>query len=83
MKLGDLIEQLESLQEMCGDNAEVLFMGQPNYPFEYSIAGVLSRGDMDSDDEEVHSVNGTDPSDIFLVEGSQLRYGSKKAWCSD
>ena len=34
----------------------------------------------DDDEEEPRLERGTAKSDVFLVEGEQLRYGSKTAW---
>ena len=59
-----------------------------------SAAGVKERAwrafwtrfvddDEDCDDderEEPRYEKGTAPSDVFIVEGQQLRYGSKAAW---
>jgi hypothetical protein len=87
MKVSELIELLEEHDP----NAEVLVMSQPNWPFELSLAGVTTReemlradrdedGDGDDDDEQRRLERGTAKSDVFLVEGEQLRYGSKTAW---
>jgi hypothetical protein len=85
MKVSELIELLEEQDP----NAEVLVMSQPNWPFELSLAGVTTREEMlradrddadDADDEEPRLERGTAKSDVFLVEGEQLRYGSKTAW---
>jgi len=86
MKVSELIELLEAQDP----NAEVLVMSQPNWPFELSLAGVTTREEMlradrdedgdGDDDEEPRLERGTAKSDVFLVEGEQLRYGSKTAW---
>jgi hypothetical protein len=89
MKVSELIELLEEQDP----DAEVLVMSQPNWPFELSLAGVTTREEMlradrdedgddddDDDDEERRLERGTAKSDVFLVEGEQLRYGSKTAW---
>jgi hypothetical protein len=56
-------------------------MSQPNWPFEYSIRGVIQREDFDDEyDDTVHECLGTSPDDVFLLEGTQIRYGSKRAW---
>lgn len=86
MKVSELLELLEEQDP----DAEVLVMMQQNWPFECSLAGVTTReemlradrdedGDCD-DDEEPRLERGTAKSDVFLVEGEQLRYGSKTAW---
>jgi hypothetical protein len=87
MKVSELIELLEEQDP----DAEVLVMMQQNWPFECSLAGVTTReemlradrdedGDGDDDDEEPRLERGTAKSDVLLVEGEQLRYGSKTAW---
>jgi len=82
MKVRDLIEMLEDQDP----DAEVLIMSQENWPFENAIAGVAIREDFvdhDEDDEpgdEGRYEKGTAPNDVFIVEGQQLRYGSKAAW---
>ena len=58
------------------------------WPFELSLAGVTTREEMlraereerDDDDYEPRFERGTAKNDVFLVEGEQLRYGSKTAW---
>jgi hypothetical protein len=84
MKVSELIELLEEQDP----DAEVLVMSQPNWPFELSLAGVTTREEMlradrdedGDDDEEPRLERGTAKNDVFLVEGEQLRYGSKTAW---
>ena len=72
MKVRDLIEILES----CEPDADVLLMTQRNWPFENTCAGVTVRGEFQREGQD--ELEGTD--DVFLVEGEQLRYGSKDAW---
>ena len=87
MKVRNLIEILEDQDP----EAEVLIMSQENWPFENAIAGVAMREDFVDDDEEDDDEDdeagterryekGTAPNDVFIVEGQQLRYGSKAAW---
>ena len=88
MKVNELIE---ILQEM-NPEAEVLVMSQQSWPFENTLAGVCQRQDL-VDEGELDESAGEDclrntvqdtpelpASDVFLVEGRQLRYGSKCAW---
>ena len=44
MKVSELIERLEA----CEPDAEVFIMEQPNWPFEVSVVGVITR-------EEIHN----------------------------
>ncbi len=87
MTVQELIEFLETQEP----TAQVLFAGQPNYPFEYSIRGATTRGDirqMESEDpddvlmeeDEDRYNEGLKNSDVILVEGSQLRYGDRVVW---
>ena len=87
MKVSELIELLEEQDP----DAEVLVMMQQSWPFECSLAGVTTReemlradrdedGDGDDDEQEPRFESGAAKSDVFLVEGEQLRYGSKTAW---
>jgi len=84
MTIRALIERLEEQADAHGDDAEVRLMTQESWPFENSIIGVCSGDDInrhqpqdepDADDEDVcHDTT------IYLVEGGQLGYGSKRAW---
>jgi len=84
MTVGELIEMLENHDP----EAKVLLMTQENWPFENALVGVTSREEMhddgeDEDDDAAPQRDGSGelaPSDVFLVEGQQLRYGSKAAW---
>lgn len=84
MKIGELIERLQELAEEVGDDAEVRLMTQPNYPFENSIQGACSGAEIngceegDEGDDQDGDVEGDDV--VYIVEGSQLGYGSKRAW---
>jgi hypothetical protein len=71
MNVRDLIEMLQDYDE----DAEVFIMEQPNWPFEYSVIGVISRSEFEKDED-----NDKDSNDVFLLEGRQLRYGNKNAW---
>jgi hypothetical protein len=84
MTVGELIEMLENYDP----EAKVILMTQENWPFENALVGVTSREEMhddgeDEDDDVATQRDGSGelaPSDVFLVEGQQLRYGSKAAW---
>tara|TARA_R110002072_G_scaffold301409_1_gene481089 strand:- start:633 stop:854 length:222 start_codon:yes stop_codon:yes gene_type:complete len=69
MTVQELIDILEGYES----DGQVLFVVQPNCPFEYSIADVVERADFEGSDEET----GARRNDVILVEGSQLRYGNK------
>ena len=82
------VSELMGLLEDCDPNAEVLVMSQPSWPFENSIMGVAVRseisGEDDDDEEEAPSSrdDGARPNDVFILEGQQLRYGSRDAWAA-
>jgi hypothetical protein len=76
-------ELIEILSEMDAD-AQVLIASQSQWPFEHAVYGVARRAEMLADEDgepatESHEP-GTAASDVFIVEGTQLRYGSKTAW---
>jgi hypothetical protein len=89
MKVKELIDILEEQDP----DAEVLIMSQQSWPFENGVYGVTVRSEMDgeddNDDGDENNEDATDATeardgratnDVFIVEGSQLRYGSKAAW---
>ena len=84
MTVAELIERLQE----CDPDAEVRIMSQENWPFENAVAGIAVREEFVDDDEDCEDdereepryEKGTAPSDVFIVEGQQLRYGSKAAW---
>ena len=84
MTIDELIARLEDYRDEIGGDAEVRWMTQQNWPFENSIYGLASGAeinDYDEDDED-----GGDDDDaaedavLFIVEGQQLGYGTKRAW---
>jgi len=84
-------ELIDILQELDPD-ARVLIMMQQSWPFECRVRGVTVREAIiraESDGDECDDPDaagayeyqeGTAATDVFLVEGGQLRYGSKAAW---
>ncbi|MFN5273317.1 MAG: hypothetical protein ACK5E3_08935 [Planctomycetota bacterium] len=84
MTIDELIARLEDYRDEIGGDAQVRLMTQQNWPFENSIYGLASGAeinDYDEDDED-----GGDDDDasedaiLFIVEGQQLGYGTKRAW---
>lgn len=77
MTVQDLIDALRSLDR----DAPIRLMSQPNYPFEYSVAGVWVDESFDNDYEDDDA-----PSDkptvkpVYILEGDQLGYGKRRAW---
>ena len=79
MTIDELMERLEEYREELGGDTEVRLMTQQNWPFENMVAGLASGAEInereDGDDEDVD-----DDRVVFIVEGQQLGYGSKRAW---
>jgi hypothetical protein len=75
MKVSELIEILSD----CDPEASVFVMSQENWPFECGLAGVNVREEFAEGEQ---SANGCAANDVFLVEGPQLRYGSRAAWAN-
>jgi hypothetical protein len=82
------VRELIAILSQKDPDANVLVMMQPSYPFECAFAGVAVRGDFQGvGDVYEHGRDDADPwpggeraNDVFLLEGSQIRYGSKQAW---
>ena len=79
-----LVRELLSILEDADPDAEVFVMMQKTWPFECAVAGVALREEFeDVEDGEAPTLSDGPPrraNDVFLVEGAQLRYGSKEAW---
>jgi hypothetical protein len=79
MNVGELIDALNEMLE-DGDvsrDTKVLSMTQPQWPFINSVKGIVTSEQLEEEDV---SLNKDAQDAIFLVEGSQLCYGSKTAW---
>lgn len=83
MTIDQLIERLEEYRDIIGGDAEVRLMTQQNWPFENSITGLCSGEEInDSADEDDPNDDGDVEQDrvLYVVEGQQLGYGTKRAW---
>ena len=84
MTIDELIARLEDYRDEIGGDAEVRLMTQQNWPFENTICGLASGleiNDFDEDDEDGDDDDdATDDSVLYIVEGRQLGYGTKRAW---
>src|SRR5690606_40124261 len=85
MTIDELIERLEGYRDEIGGDAEVRLMTQQHWPFENHIHGLASGAEInapDEDDDEDHPDDADVEADavLYIVEGSQLGYGSKRAW---
>ncbi len=90
MTLGQLISLLEEYRDEHGEDAEVRLMTQETWPFENRIAGVTSGAEMNeaSNDDPSEYLDDQDVAEdaiVYIVEGGQICYGSKRAWetCRD
>ena len=88
MTLGQLISLLEEYRDEHGEDCEVRLMTQQNWPFENRIAGVTSGAEMNEGDDEDEDYDDQDVAEdamVYIVEGVQICYGSKRAWetCRD
>jgi len=83
MTIEELIERLEEYRDAIGGEAEVRLMTQQHWPFENEIAG-LASGEEINDTAEDDDPNDDEDVDedqvVFIVEGQQRCYGSKRAW---
>ena len=83
MNLDTLIEILSDYREEFGGDAEVRLMTQESWPFENRIAGVTSGHEINETSDDVEASDDHDVADetiVYIVEGGQICYGSKRAW---
>ena len=79
MTLNELIERLEEYRDLHGEVCEVRLMTQQNWPFENAIIGLVSGAEINESDEDDDACV-EDDAVVYIVEGTQLKYGSKRAW---
>lgn len=78
MSVRELIEYLETIEDQ---ESEVKLMCQESWPFEYSIQGAITRKELIENGNEDDSLSEEQNiNDVFLIEGTQLCYGTKTAW---
>lgn len=77
MKLKELIETLQEIEEAIGGDVEVRYAHQPRWAFEYSIRGAAyveaGKDYYDFDDEDRPPIPAK-KSVVYLAEGQQLNY---------
>lgn len=81
--IDELIERLEAYRDELGGDTEVRLMTQQNWPFENRIAGLASGQEInDAVDDDDPNDDGDVDADrvVYLCEGEQLGYGTKRAW---
>ena len=83
--IDEMIERLEEYREQLGGEAEVRLMTQQHWPFENSIHGLASGEEINDQDDEDDDQDVADDAIVYIVEGGQICYGSKRAWetCRD
>ena len=79
MTLNEMIERLEEYRDELGEDCELRLMTQQNWPFENAITGLVSGAEINEADEDDDADVGDDQV-VYIVEGTQLGYGSKRAW---
>jgi len=72
------VRELREALKNYHPDAPVRIMSQPAWPFEYEIEGIWQNENDDEDDAFVQDEDGKKP--VFLVEGYQRGYGTKRAW---
>ncbi len=80
MTIGELIQRLGEYRDEFGEDAEVRLMTQENWPFENSICGLVSGSELNGHTEDPDDEDVADDALVYIVEGGQLRYGSRRAW---
>jgi hypothetical protein len=81
MTIDELIARLEDYRDEIGGEAEVRLITQQNWPFENTICGLASGAEInDFDEDEEDGNDATDDSVLYIVEGQQIGYGTKRAW---
>jgi hypothetical protein len=77
MTIDELIGRLEEYRDTLGGETEVRLMTQQAWPFENDIRGLASGDEIHGMDDDQDDTEG---AVVFLVEGLQRGYGSKRAW---
>lgn len=83
MTINEIIERLEEYRDELGGDTEVRLMTQQNWPFENGIAGLASGAEInDAHDDDEPSDDGDVEADqiVYMCEGQQICYGTKRAW---
>ena len=85
MTIDELIERLEEYRDDLGGEAEVRLMTQANWPFENGIVGLASGAEINAaaeeEDDDPEDDSEVDDDDVlYIVEGQQICYGTKRAW---
>ena len=82
MTIDELIERLEEYRDDMGGDTEVRLMTQQNWPFENGIVGLASGEEINEaidEDEPDDDADVTTDQVVYICEGQQLCYGTKRA----
>ena len=79
MTIDELVQRLEDYRDSLGGDAQVRLMTQQNWPFENEIVGLASGEEINAATTERRTRMWEDRV-VFIVEGPQRCYGSKRAW---
>lgn len=80
------VGQLKEMLEQYDDDADVRIASQPNYPFEYRLAGLVSAAEVEANQryeehgEAVAAASVTAPNVVYLAEGGQIGYSKRAIW---
>ena len=81
------VRELLFLLEREDPDAEVYLAYQPNYPLEATLANVVSRGEVEEEEDATREASarraGAAANDVLLLEGTFAGYGHRKAWSLD
>ena len=83
MTIDQLIERLEEYRDELGGDVEVRLMTQSNWPFENNVFGLASGQEINDsvDDDDPNDEGDVDTDQVvYICEGQQLGYGTKRAW---
>ncbi len=72
MNIAELINELEDMRDVVGDDAEVRYASQPSWPFEYSISNIITMTNEMREEHDRAELQGENV--VYLAEGSQLGY---------
>ena len=78
MTIDGLIERLEEYRDALGGDADVRLMTQQSRPFEARLRRCSGEEINELDDGDDQDV--PDDNVVFIVEGEQRAFGSKRAW---
>jgi len=74
------VGQLKQLLEDKKDEQEVRLMIQPTYPLEHAVDGVWQWEYDEASDPDDFFPAGRANSVLYLLEGEQKGYGTRRAW---